>query len=237
MKIRNRHLVRFVGWTAANLVRSLVGTLRFEYARLGVSVDPADRDPNAKSIIALWHEHLLLPAVRFGGTDKAALVSEHTDGQLLSGLLRNRGMEIILGSTNRNGVQALRKMMDPETTWQHLVVTPDGPRGPRRIVQPGIVFVAAKTGMPIIPLGVGLQRNWRLKSWDRFAIPQPFSRARLVSGESIFVPREARKDGLEPFRIQVQNEMDRLTRIADEWAKTGVAPDLVRTASSIRLAS
>lgn len=225
MKIRNRHLLRLAGGLASLACRGLVRSLRFHYKQLGeISVNPADHDPSRKTIISLWHEHLMLPAARFGGPDKAALVSEHADGQLLSSLLKSKGMGLIFGSTNRGGVLALRQMTDPNTPWQHLVVTPDGPRGPRRIVQPGILFVAAKTGIPVIPLGIGLSRCWRTKSWDRFCVPKPFARGVLISGESIFVPSEAKKDGLEPYRLMVQNEMDRLTIIAQDWAETGVEP-------------
>src|SRR6185312_15039903 len=121
---------------------------------------------------------------------------------------------------------------------RNLAVTPDGPRGPRRSIQPGIVYIASRTGMKIVPVGIGYRNAWKLRSWDRFAIPKPFSRACCVAGEPIGVPPHLRGAGLEDQRRIVQFEMDRLSAAAEEWARTGklhVPP--IASAQSIQLAS
>src|SRR5436190_464721 len=69
----------------------------------------------------------------------------------------------------------------------HLAITPDGPRGPRRQVQPGLLYLAARTGLPIVPVGIGYDRPWRMRSWDRFAVPRPWTRATCVTTEPIHV--------------------------------------------------
>jgi lysophospholipid acyltransferase (LPLAT)-like uncharacterized protein len=118
-----------------------------------------------------------------------------------------------------------------------LAVTPDGPRGPRRVLKPGIVFVAAKTGMKIVPCGIACSKVWRLKSWDRFAVPRPFARALELTAEPIAVPSDVGPVELESYRLRVQGEMDRLQAIADHWAVTGVLDPSIRSSTDDRLAA
>jgi lysophospholipid acyltransferase (LPLAT)-like uncharacterized protein len=162
----------------------------------------------------------MLPVGRFGHPDFAVLISKHADGQILAALIQSLGMGMVLGSTNRGGIEAVRQILHDRAGRRHLAVTPDGPRGPRRVVQPGVVYAASRTGMQIVPVGVGYNRPWRAKSWDRFAVPRPGSRARLITGEPISVPPRLRADELEPYRLAVQSEMDRLTDVAERWAAT-----------------
>src|SRR5205807_4997169 len=128
----------------------------------------------------------------------------------LGSLITSLGMGMVEGSATRGGIEAVRKLTREHHPWRHLAVTPDGPRGPRRVVQPGIVYVASRTGMRIVPAGVGYRRPWRAGSWDRFALPKPFSRARCLTAEPIAVPGSLRSTELEPYRLRVQAEMDRL---------------------------
>ena len=79
-------------------------------------------------IYCIWHENLLLPAARFGGPDLAVLISKHADGQILGGLITAMGMEMVQGSTNRGGVEAVRNLLRVDVRWRNLAVTPDGPR-------------------------------------------------------------------------------------------------------------
>lgn len=222
MKIRNRHLIRAAGWTGSRLARTLVGTVRTEHRCLGPVVAPApDVPPGARYVFSAWHETLLLPAIRFGHPDVAVLVSKHADGQLLTALIESTGMGLVQGSTNRGGIEAVRRIIGGTDGRRHLIVTTDGPRGPRRTVQGGIVYIASRTGMAVVPTGVGYDRPWRASSWDRFAVPRPFSSARILLGEPIPVPADLRANAMEPYREAVQAEMDRLTAAAEAWAETG----------------
>lgn len=229
MKIRNPILVRMAGRTATRAIKLLFRSVRSRYHPLGSSLAPADRGPNDRSIYAIWHENLLLPTVLFGCPEIAVLISRHADGRMLDELIAAMGMSSVRGSTNRGGVEALRQLVADDATWKHLAVTPDGPRGPRRIVQPGIIYVAARTGMSIVPVGVGYRKPFRFKSWDRFAIPKPFGRAACVTGEEIHVPDSVRPDTLEPFRLTVQHELDRVTELAEQAAETGQPPAIEST--------
>jgi lysophospholipid acyltransferase (LPLAT)-like uncharacterized protein len=221
MKIRNRHLIRAAGWLGARLVRTLIRTQSLRIHCVGPDVGAGRLQHPDRFIYAIWHEDLLLPAAGFGGPDLAVLISSHADGQLLGGLIRAMGMEMVLGSTTRGGIEAVRQLIRPDVRWRNLAITVDGPRGPRRVVQQGAVYVASRTGMKIVPVGVGYSRPWRLKSWDRFAIPRPFARARIVLGGPIAVAVDLRSAGLEESRRIVQTEMDRLNAAAEDWAATG----------------
>jgi lysophospholipid acyltransferase (LPLAT)-like uncharacterized protein len=90
----------------------------------------------------------------------------------------------------------------------HLAITPDGPRGPRRVVQLGAVYLASRTGMPLVPMGLAFDRPWRAPSWDRMAIPRPWHAARCVLAQPMDVPADLDDDGLEQYRLKVQAALD-----------------------------
>lgn len=219
MKIRNRHLVRCAGLVASLVARALVKSLRFEYLPLGRPLGPRMLSPldSSRHIYAIWHENLLLPAAMFGDPSLAVLISRHADGQILGSLIQSMKMGLVLGSTNRGGVAAVRELLDPKAR-RHLAITPDGPRGPRRQVQPGLVYIASRARMSIVCCGVGYRNPWRARSWDRFAVPKPQSRAVIVSDEPISVPPTATMAELERYQQLVQSEMDRLNALAEHCA-------------------
>lgn len=218
MKIRNPQLLRAAGWLAANAVRGLVGTLRVEQIILGPTVVPWEIPQGPRYAYAIWHENLLVPAAEFGHPDLAVLISKHADGQLLGSLIRAMGMGMIEGSSTRGGVEAVRKILTGLPGRRHLVVTPDGPRGPRRVLQPGIIYAASRAGFEIVPIGVGFEAAWRAKSWDRFAIPRPGSRVVVVSGTPMTIAQRLKAADLEAERRRVQAEMERIAVVAEQAA-------------------
>ena len=225
MKVRNRHLVRAAGVLGTAAARGLYRTLRFKLHVLGSEVRPL-LNTTDRLIYCIWHENLLLPTLTFGCPEIAVLISRHTDGKLLGSLISALGMGMVEGSTNggasrRGGIEAVRKLTQPNFPYRHLAITPDGPRGPRRVVQPGMVYVASRAGMRIVPVGAGYCNPWRAGSWDRFALPKPFTRACCVVADPIAVPPDAKAGELEAYRLRVQAEMDRLAGVAEGWAATG----------------
>jgi hypothetical protein len=103
----------------------------------------------------------------------------------------------------------------------HLAITPDGPRGPRRKLAQGPVYLSSKLGLPIVAMGFGFERPWRMPTWDRFALPRPGTRARGVVSPAIHLPRDLDRDGLEHYRLQVERMLNTLTEEAEAWATTG----------------
>jgi lysophospholipid acyltransferase (LPLAT)-like uncharacterized protein len=223
MKIRNLWLIKAIGWAGAWVIRLWVGTLRYRYQPLGPNVDPHQPGLSGRYIYAFWHENMLLPAYQYGRSDIWVLISQHADGQMIAEACRHLGFQLVRGSKTRGGVEAVRQMLRLGRQ-DHLAITPDGPRGPRRRIQPGLIYLAAQTGLPIVPVGIGFRRPWRLDSWDHFALPRPWSRAVCVTTEPIVVPPGADKDGLEYYRQQVERALLEATEIAERWAESGQRP-------------
>lgn len=216
MRIRHPWLIKTVGLLAAWAVRLWMGTLRHRGGVLH-EVDPRRPELEQRFIYAMWHDALLLPAFRYGGSQVCVLVSRHADGQMLQEVCRHLRMQVVEGSTTRHGIEAVRKILRQKARF-HLAITPDGPRGPRRQVQPGVIYLAARTGMPIVPIGVGFQRPWRARSWDRFQVPRPWSYGTVVSGEPIVVPPEIGRDQMEEYRRRVEEALFRATEAAEQQA-------------------
>jgi lysophospholipid acyltransferase (LPLAT)-like uncharacterized protein len=217
MKIRRQWMIKVLGLAVAWVVRLWIGTLRYRYRPLGPNMDPDRPGFRGRFLFAFWHENILLPAYHYGRRDVWVLISRHADGRLIAEAVRHLGFSVVYGSTTRDGVQAVRQMLRLARK-AHLVITPDGPRGPRRRVHPGIVYLAARTGLPVVALGIAYQRAWRMRSWDRFALPHPWSAAAMVSTEPIHVPADLDKEGLEPYRLLVEQALHRATEAAEKWA-------------------
>lgn len=233
MKIRNPHLIFIAARIVTWIIRLWIGTCRYRYVNLGPWLNPTKVKLDRRYIFAFWHENLLVPARFHCRPNIHVLISTHADGELIAQVAQHLTMKTIRGSTTRGGVEALRTIMKMPSG--HVVFTPDGPRGPRRQVQPGMIYLAAKTGMPIVCWGVGCHRPWRAKSWDRFCLPRPFHRAVSVTAEPITVPRDANRDQLEHYRNLVQQQMDfcsaEAERLASQFTSEISHPASSRTAA------
>src|SRR5262249_7079734 len=138
MKIRHPWLIKAAGFAAAWAVRLWVGSLSYRYRPLGPNVDPDRPGCRGRYIYAFWHENILVPAYHYRRRDIWVLISRHADGQLIAEAARHLRFRVVAGSTTRGGAEALRRMVRLGGRG-HLALTPDGPRGPRRRVQPGVV--------------------------------------------------------------------------------------------------
>jgi len=226
MKIRKPWLIKTAGFLGTVLARIWIRTLRLRLRYFGPS-DPRPQHcgDGVRYIYAVWHENLLLPALTFAGRDMHVLISQSADAQMFVELLRHLRVPVIRGSTRRGGVEAVRRILRTAGRT-HLAVTPDGPRGPRRQVQAGVVYLAARTGLPIVPAGIGYNRPWRLKSWDRFAIPRPWTLGTFVAGAPVVVPPEAGKAELDHYRQVVEEGLHAVSDIAERWAQNGRWPSV-----------
>jgi lysophospholipid acyltransferase (LPLAT)-like uncharacterized protein len=216
MRIRHPWLIKVAAFVVALLVRLLLATVRYHYRPQGANVDPHRPHLLARYLYAFWHENFLLLAYHYARPDIHVLISQHADGQIIAGACRQLGFQVVAGSSTRGGVEAVRQMTRLAQI-AHLAMTPDGPRGPRRQVQMGLIYLAARTGLPIVPIGIGWSRAWRMNSWDRFAVPVPFSAATVVTLEPMVVLDTADKDKLEEYRRQVQQAMEQASDIAQGY--------------------
>ena len=129
-----------------------------------------------------------------GARRVAVLASRSRDGEIVSRYVARFGLPTIRGSSSRGGAGALRQLVATVRAGEDVAVVPDGPRGPRRQLQPGVVTLAALTGAPIVPLAFAARPARRLASWDEQLVPWPFARSVLVLGETIAVPRDADRE-------------------------------------------
>ncbi len=223
MKLRHPTLIKAAGFAGAWAIRLWMATLRFRYRPLGSDLPPTRYDGPERFIYAFWHENILLTAYLYGPSGAHVLISQHADGEFTAEACRRLGLNAVRGSTTRGGAEALREMIRL-SEYAHLVITPDGPRGPRRQVQTGLVYLAARTGRSIVPSGFACDRPWRARSWDRFVLPRPWSRAAGVIGEPIRVPANAGRRELEQYRRAVEAALARVQEEAERRAAVpGVA--------------
>jgi len=145
-------------------------------------------------IAALWHESMPASAVlwrllRRRGMRRgvAVLASRHRDGQLIGNIMRHLGMELVSGSSSRGGAVAADALIQALAEGRHVAITPDGPRGPRRVAAPGVARLAALSGAKVLPFGVWTSRAMPLNTWDKMRLPLPFGRGVLVVGAPISV--------------------------------------------------
>lgn len=220
MKIRLPWLLKVLGHPAAWSLRLWMRSLRYSYQPLGPNLDPTRADLQGRYIYAMWHENMLMPAYQYSAPHFCVLISKHGDAQIMADILRILKVQVVRGSTNRGGIEAVRQLLQMGKKC-HLALTPDGPRGPRQKVKPGLIYLAARLDMPIVPVGFGFHRPWRLRSWDQFVLPRPFSRSTCVTGEPIAVPDTNDRDELEQYRQSVEEALAGANDAARQWAETG----------------
>jgi lysophospholipid acyltransferase (LPLAT)-like uncharacterized protein len=220
MKRLQQLAIKFGGLLGATTVRGWMSTLDYKGAFYDRTVDPVDPRCHGQKIYVFWHENILFPLYLRGHCNLAMLLSRHRDADILKELARHLGFEIVRGSTFGGGSSALRELLR-KSQRMNLAITPDGPRGPRRVLAQGPVYLSSKLGMPLVAMGIGYDRPWRLNSWDRFAVPRPFSRARAVLSPQMFIPPDLDREGVEHYRLQVEKMLNRLTCEAQAWAEAG----------------
>lgn len=220
MKIRSPLIYKSAGLFTASAVSRWMGTLEYRAQLYDPEVDPADPRCSGQKIFLFWHEYILCPLSLRGHCNLAMLLSRHSDAEILSYVARHLGFACVRGSSNRGGVAALRELLRKSQSM-HLAITPDGPRGPRRVLSQGPIFLASRLGIPLVLMGMGYHRPWRFGSWDRFALPRPYSRARAILSPEIYLPPKLDRDGIEHYRLEVQRMLNRLTEEAETWADSG----------------
>jgi lysophospholipid acyltransferase (LPLAT)-like uncharacterized protein len=148
------------------------------------AIDPF-RDRNNGIIYCFWHSQFLVLSYLFRNIGVKAVVSGSKDGDRASAVAQRWRHGLIRGSSSRHGTSVIRQCVRELRRKQNIVLIPDGPRGPREVVKPGIAQIALLANSPVFPVSAIPQKAWRLNSWDRFMIPKPFSRIELRIGDPI----------------------------------------------------
>lgn len=162
-------------------------------------------------LFAVWHDQLLAPLWHRRREEITLLVSAHRDGARLAHAAQRWGYRTVFGSTTRRGADGLRRLVRALKAGHDGAITPDGPRGPARIAKDGIIAAARHAGAVVVPVAASASRGWRTRSWDRFLIPQPFARVRVVYGRPLSVGVDA-ETGLA--RASLESELTVVERLA-----------------------
>ncbi|PYN74099.1 MAG: hypothetical protein DMD96_31415 [Candidatus Rokuibacteriota bacterium] len=202
---------------AASLVRLLGATLRLRAE--GVEALVPSWAAARPLIYCVWHGRILMvPWLNarlrrtHGARAVSVLASRSRDGSILGGFVSRFGLDVVRGSSSRGGAGALRALVTAVQAGRDVALAPDGPRGPRGQLGPGVVTLAALTGASVVPLGFAARPARRLSTWDAFLVPAPFARAALVFGAATTIARDADR---ERVRKEIERSLDEATAAAD----------------------
>lgn len=190
-------------------MRSLFKSIRLEvHTPFDIEVYTSADRPE-RHISSVWHDQLLFPTFGVKSKNMSALISRHQDGEYLAESMRMLGFGTVRGSSNKGAVAALKEMVTTGAGGGRLVMTPDGPRGPHHELKSGVVYIASRSGMPIICSATVSDRHWLIKgSWTNLVVPKPFSRAVMVASEMITIPPDIDKAEIEVYRQKIQKRME-----------------------------
>ena len=218
MRFKSPFLVKVAGYACGTCLKIVFRTLRKD-VRLAPNVRPFNNQGPERFIFSAWHDSAVLAA--FGGKHErtVALTSRHRDGTFVESIVGSVGVNSVRGSSARGGQRAARELL--KIAQDHdIVITPDGPRGPRRVMSKGIVYLASRTGNAMVPTAYACEKAWEIPgSWTTQTIPKPFSSAVFLAGDAIFVPPDLDRDGIEHYRVQMQNAMNALQERATATIK------------------
>lgn len=209
---RERRL-RWIVRLGVPLVRLLGRTWRIRVINREASVARLRRE-RRPMVFALWHGDMLPLLFQHRGEGVSVLISEHRDGELIARVAESLGFRTVRGSTTRGASRALVGLARELRNGHDIAVTPDGPRGPARSFAPGALIAAQRARAPVIAVGVGAKRAWRLASWDRFVIPKPFSSVRIVYSDPVLLdvanPRAAAQETsrFQELMLEVERRAD-----------------------------
>ena len=175
-------------------------------------------------LVLPWHGATMLPIYYCRNIGLYSLVSLSNDGDLQDMLLRSRGFKTVRGSSGRGGARALLELTRKLQEGGVMAHTPDGPKGPPKKTQPGTIYLAKRSGCPVVPVGVACKPCKRLRSWDSHMLPYPFARAVICFGDPISIPTD--EDDAQAA-IRIENAINEADRRA--WETLGAKPPEERT--------
>ncbi|MBC7980332.1 MAG: lysophospholipid acyltransferase family protein [Armatimonadetes bacterium] len=209
-EIRGNRRSRMLGFLAGITMKLWSFTLRYRITDLSGIAKPV---PIATPVIfALWHNRIFtMPPIwrKTGGKNRSTVVltSASKDGSTLATAMAMFGLGAIRGSSSRRAVAALIGMKKAILAGHDVCVTPDGPKGPRYIVQPGLIKISQATSAAIIPIHIQYSSAWQLKTWDQFVIPKPFSTVKVTFDQPQIISKNLSPEDFETERVNLQNRL------------------------------
>ncbi|MBX9977158.1 MAG: lysophospholipid acyltransferase family protein [Alphaproteobacteria bacterium] len=210
-----------LAWLFASYIKMVYRTSSFEY-RGHDHLDILIKN-GIPVIVAFWHGRLaMLPCAWQWERPFHMLLSKHRDGMLISRVLEHFSIHSIFGSSTRGGVEASLQILDKIREGAVIGITPDGPRGPAQQCSMGIITLAKLAAkdvgdVHIIPGSYSIKRHKRLRSWDTFMVPFPFSQGVFIAGEPVIIRAGMNEDELESMRIRLEEYLNTVQREADAF--------------------
>jgi len=171
----------------------------------------------AKYIFVLWHGRIIVPIYMYRGKGITAMVSQHSDGEMIAKTMERLEYHTVRGSSTRGGREAFHEMVARIKGGAVGAMIPDGPRGPRQQFKPGTIYMAQQSDAYVVPVSFSANRMIEFSSWDKFAIPLPFSKNILIYGEPIKIPQDSSPRELAKLRNLVERKMIDLEKEADGY--------------------
>lgn len=188
LSLRDRLLAELVSRLGWGIIQFVARTSR---VRTYWSPGFKDRWERRQPVIyAFWHRYQLFLLFNHRGCGVNVLVSRSRDGEIVARALHHFGFRTARGSSSRGGGAAFLELLTAVEKGQSVAFTPDGPRGPLRSVQPGVIALAARTKVPVVPVAWAGSRTKELRSWDKMLVPLPFARYSVVYGDPLLINTE-----------------------------------------------
>ena len=205
---------KLIGFLFYFITKLISLSIRWEYFEQSKKSEIFDN--RHKYIFCCWHNKLFLgPHLLPRNRVINALQSSHSDGMITSLAFQYLGINVILGSSKKGGMQAFRKMVKRLQLGESIAITPDGPKGPKEKVKEGVIKLAQMTDTPIIPLVWATKKFKIINSWDNFVLPYPFSKGIYSFGKPIYIEKKINISKFELERKNLENEIKRLTKILE----------------------
>lgn len=189
------------------IMRSLHATYRYRVFGQDNRLRAAAHSKKGAVALATWHGFSMAGTLAHAHQPVRPLCSQSRDGSMVAFICKMMGMNPVRGSSSRGGREARDEIVASFSEGYSVGITVDGPKGPPHVVKPGVIDVARRGSVAIVPLTALGDRNWVLGSWDRLNIPKPFARVAVSYGEPIVVPEDVDEQGFERLRVELQNQL------------------------------
>ncbi len=201
-------------------IRLLNMTYRYEFVGLENKRRALEAPPNKTFVYAVWHRNLVSCILAHIGEKFTMIISESKDGELAAVTCQKLGYFPARGSSTRGGKKALAEMVKLVKSGIPGALTVDGPKGPARVVKPGVIEIARLAQCPVLPLSSYPERHWVFeRSWDKFRLPKPFTRIVVVIGEPVYVDENVSREAFEDIALKVGNLINQGDEIAEAYFK------------------
>jgi len=177
----------------------------------------AVRAQGKRLILTFWHSRIFTATYHFRKCGIVVMTSRNRDGEYIARVIQRFGYQPARGSASRGSHSATVECLRGMKNGKDVGLTIDGPRGPRYIAKPGAAYLARKSGNPVMPFNISVEKKWVMRSWDHFQIPKPFSRAVLISADPIYVDANASPEEIAVAEKQIQRSLDALLIRGDSW--------------------